>query len=138
MTNEEKLHELETRMRKAGVPEDKIKTSRYYSPCLYRKYIACCVPLPKILYWRVRAVYTLYGHMKDSKTKAPLFNENAWKKANNILKEILNEFYSDPLGVQWYTKRLKKNGSVTKIKYGMETINCAGELIMQKLTIRTL
>ena len=47
------------------------------------------------------------------------------KRHNNVLKEIVNGFYSDPPGVQWYTKCLKKNGSVVKNKYGMEMIDCA-------------
>ena len=36
---------------------------------------------PSKLYWRVRAVFELYGRIKDKTTGAPLFNEAAWKKA---------------------------------------------------------
>ena len=63
--------------------------------------------------------------MIDSKTKKPLFNAAAWKKADNVLKEILAGLYSDPPGVQWYTKRMKRDGSVMRNKYGMEMIECA-------------
>ena len=78
--------------------DDEIKSARYHSPKMYCQ----CVPPPSMLYWRVRAVYALCGNMKDSKTQKPLFNDNARKKAKNVLQEILAGLYSDPSGVQWY------------------------------------
>ena len=70
-------------------------------------------------------MFALYGPMKDSKTNKPLFNDEAWKKANGVLKEILLGYYSDPPGMAMYTKKLnKKNGSVMKNKYGMDLIEC--------------
>ena len=36
---------------------------------------------PSHLYCRVRAVFELYGRMKDKTKDTPLFNEAAWKKA---------------------------------------------------------
>ncbi|EJK48190.1 hypothetical protein THAOC_33036 [Thalassiosira oceanica] len=77
-----------------------------------------------LLYWRVRAVFVTYGRMKDSKTGKPLFNAEAWKKADNLLKEILLGYYSDPPGVPMYTKELKPDGSIAKNKYGMDKIEC--------------
>mmetsp|Transcript_20033 Transcript_20033/g.28562 ORF Transcript_20033/g.28562 Transcript_20033/m.28562 type:complete len:117 (+) Transcript_20033:286-636(+) len=65
---------------------------------LYDECIERHAPAPRILYYRVRAVFTLFGNLIDSKTKKPLFNAAAWKKANQVLKEILEGFYSDPLG----------------------------------------
>ena len=62
--------------------------------------------------------------MKDSKTGKPLFNVEAWKKADNLLKEILLGYYSDPPGVPMYTKELKPDGSIAKNKYGMDKIEC--------------
>ena len=50
----------------------------------------------KVLHWRVRVVFTLYGKMMDSKSKAPLFNDHAQKRADNVLLEILDGCYSDP------------------------------------------
>jgi hypothetical protein len=49
----------------------------------------------------VRAVFALYGKMKDSKTGKPLFNSQAWKKAKGILQEILLGFYSGHMHVQY-------------------------------------
>mmetsp|Transcript_4764 Transcript_4764/g.7366 ORF Transcript_4764/g.7366 Transcript_4764/m.7366 type:complete len:117 (-) Transcript_4764:313-663(-) len=66
---------------------------------LYDECIERHAPAPRILYYRVRAVFTLFGNLIDSKTKKPLFNAAAWKKANQVLKEILDGLYSDPLGV---------------------------------------
>ena len=33
-----------------------------------------------------------FGSRVDAKSKKPLFNAQAWKKANNVLKEILEGF----------------------------------------------
>jgi hypothetical protein len=125
MWNEEKKKELENHMRSEGMTDDEVKMSQYFSPGLCRDCVDRCVPPPNMLYWRLRAVYALYGHMKDSKTNAPLFNDNAWKKANNVLNEILDGLYSDPPGVQWYTKRLRGDGTVMRNKYGMEMYDCS-------------
>jgi hypothetical protein len=62
--------------------------------------------------------------MIDSKTKKPLFTPRAWKKANNVLKEILDGYYSDPPGLELYTKKLGKSGAVLTNKYGLEIIEC--------------
>jgi hypothetical protein len=75
-----------------------------------------CVRVPRVvlppskLYWRVRAVYEMYGPMIDAKTKAPLFNKAAWKKANNVLKEILAANASDPCGMVFYSQQLNAKG----------------------------
>ena len=82
------------------------------------------LPAPTILYWRVWAVYVMYGSMKDSKTQTPLFNDRAWKKAENVLKEILEGYYSDPPGFGMYTKRLRSDGTVMQNSFGMEMIEC--------------
>jgi hypothetical protein len=70
------------------------KKVELYDECIERH-----APAPRILYYRVRAVFALFGNMLDSKTKKPLFNNDAWKKANQVLKEILAGVYSDPPGV---------------------------------------
>ena len=52
-------------------------------------------------------------------------NKEAWKGANNLLTEILRGYYSDPPGVQLYTKRLNPDKLVKKNKYGMDIIKCS-------------
>ena len=69
-------------------------------------------------------MYALYGNMIDSATSKPLFNKNAWGKANRVLKDILLGYYSDPPGIEMYNKKLNHDGSVKKNKYGMEMIEC--------------
>ncbi len=44
--------------------------------------------------------------MTDTKTKATLFNKAAWKKANNVLKEILASNASDTGGMVFYSQQL--------------------------------
>jgi len=45
----------------------------------------------------------MYGPMLDAKTKGPLFNKAAWKRANNVLKEIITGNASDPCGMTFYS-----------------------------------
>ena len=120
----DKLNELEDHMRDGGMDEKEVQNQQYHNRKLYTSAVNRYAPSPKTLYWRVQAVYVMYGNMTDSKTKKALFNAEAWKKADNVLKEILQGFYSDPPGFEMYTKRLNKKGSVMLNKYKMEMIDC--------------
>eukprot|EP00804_Cyclotella_cryptica_P030502 CCRYP_008559-RA/>CCRYP_008559-RA protein AED:0.95 eAED:0.95 QI:0/0/0/0.33/1/1/3/0/557 len=119
------MKELEELMRLQGLSDSQIQAKKYYKARLFRDCVERKVPAPKILYWRVRAVFALFGNIIDSETKQPLFNKTAWKKANNLLAEILNGYYSDPPDVEFYTKRIGFNGEVMKNKYGLELIECS-------------
>ena len=125
MWDEEKLEELMAHMREDGMTQDEIDKKMTFSPTMFTDCVPRYIPPASLLYFRVRAVYVLFGNMQDSKTKKPLFNSKAWKCANNVLNEILAGYYSDPPGVQWYTKRLKKNGVVATNKYGMDLLDCS-------------
>ncbi|KAL7525102.1 hypothetical protein ACHAXR_003597, partial [Thalassiosira sp. AJA248-18] len=125
MWNPKKLKELEDKMRADGMSEKEIKAVKFFNTKLYTDCVDRFAPPPKILYWRVCAVYALYGNMVDSKSEKPLFNDAAWVKADNVLKEILCGYYSDPPGFNMYTKRLRADGSVMKNKYDMEMIECS-------------
>jgi hypothetical protein len=96
----------------------------YYNVKFFRDRVDRRVLPPKQLYWRVRAVYVLFGNKSDSKTNKPLFNKRAWNKANNVLNEILLGYYSDPPGFSFYTSRLDKRGEPMVDKYGIALINC--------------
>jgi hypothetical protein len=122
--NPKKMAELEEMMRDSGMTDEEIQAQKYFNSRLFRDCVERKVPSPRILYWRVRAVYAMYGKMIDSKTQKPLFNPNAWKKANNVLKDILEGYYSDPPHLEFYHKRLDKNGEVKTNKYGLELIEC--------------
>jgi hypothetical protein len=106
-----KLAEVKATLRyERGMNNNEIEALMYY----YVDYF--CVRVPRVvlppskLYWRVRAVYETYGPMIDAKTKAPLFNKAAWKKANNVLKEILAGNASDPCGMVFYSQQLNAKG----------------------------
>lgn len=122
--DKDRMQELEDLMRGGGMTDDKIKNARYFNASLFKGCINRHVPPPSTLYWRVRAVFAMYGSIIDSKTNKPLFNAAAWKKANRVLKEILLGYYSDPPGMEMYTKKLKPDESVKRNKYGMEVIEC--------------
>lgn len=122
--NKDKMQELEAKMRESGMTDKEIRALKYHHAALFRACIERTVPPPSILYWRVRAVYALYGNMIDSKTEQPLFNAKAWKRANNVLNDILDGYYSDPPGLYFYTKKLGKNGEVMTNKYGLDIIEC--------------
>jgi hypothetical protein len=81
-------------------------------------------PPPSILYWRVRAVYALYGNQLSSQG-VPLFNDAAWDKANNVLQEILKGHASDPPGMSFYRRRLNSKGEPLYDKLGFPLLNCS-------------
>jgi hypothetical protein len=122
--NESQMDKLVSSMIESGVDENEIEKMKYYNSRLFVNCVEREVPPPSILFWRVRAVFTLYGPMKDSKTGKPLFNDDAWVKAKGVLREILLGYYSDPPGVSMYNKKLRKDGSVHKNKYGMDMVEC--------------
>jgi len=122
--NQSKLKQLEERMVESGYTIEEVRRRKYFNSELFRGCVDRHLPAPTILYWRVRAVYVMYGSMKDSKTQAPLFNDRAWKKADNVLKEILEGYYSDPPRFAMYTKRLRSDGTVMTNSFGMEMIEC--------------
>ena len=121
--NPTKLKQLEDEMREAGMSDKEIQAQRYCNSQVYNGCVDRYAPSPRILYWRVRAVYALYGDMIDSNTGTTLFNDEAWKKADNVPKEILCRFYSDLPGFDMYNKKLR-DGTVKKNRYGMDVIEC--------------
>ena len=122
--NESQMEDLVSRMNAAGVTGDEIEKMKYYNSRFFINCIEREVPPPSVLYWRVRAVFALYGPMKDSVTGKPMFNAKAWKKANGILREIRKGYYSDPPGMGMYKKILCKDGTVKRNKYGLDMIEC--------------
>ena len=123
--NPEKLEELTSTMRASGLQDEDVRLHQYFNKRLFCDCVDRHCPAPSILYWRVRAVFVAYGNIIDSKSKEPLFNARAWQKADNLLKEILEGYYSDPPGINLYTTRLRSDGSVMRNKYGMEMIECS-------------
>ena len=63
--------------------------------------------------------------MRDMKTNVPLFNDEAWKKANNVLKEVLNGNISDHPDAIYYCQRLDRNGEPMTDKMGLELLDCS-------------
>ena len=104
-------------MDKLGLGEDEIKSWRYFK----RRYFArrvkrVCLP-PSRLYWRVRAVFEMFGPKTDPETGKALFNKRAWTCAKGVMKEILQGYYSDPPGLSLYQHELNESGG---IKYDKE------------------
>jgi hypothetical protein len=60
-----------------GMNDSAIEAMLYYDVDYFRVRVPRIVLPPSKLYWRVRAVYELYGPMLDAKTKVPLFNKAA-------------------------------------------------------------
>ena len=76
-----KLAEVKATLRyERGMNDSEIEAMLYYDVDYFRVRVPRIVLPPSKLYWRVRAVYEMYGPMTDAKTKAPLFNKAAWKR----------------------------------------------------------
>ena len=93
--NESQTNELIDKMTDATVLGGEVDKINYDNPRILFGCIEGKEPSPSVLYWRVRAVFELYGKMEDSVTGKPLFNAKAWKNANEILCDIRNGYYSN-------------------------------------------
>jgi hypothetical protein len=91
LTNDDKISEAAA---KYTSNSDDIESLMYFNAKFFKKCIKQRILPPKELYWRVRAVFVTFGDMGDADTNKPLFNDTAWKKADNILREILEGLYS--------------------------------------------
>jgi hypothetical protein len=87
------------------------------------KYVALPVtrvmPMPAILYRRVRLVFDLFANLIDRVTQKPLFNENAKEMAELVLEGILRGEISDPPGVSFYCHTTNDDGTYMVDKDGL-------------------
>ena len=115
--------------------DEDIDAKMYYDVDSFRQRVDRRILPPRQLYWRVRSLFVLFGDKVDSKSKLPLFNKRAWSKANNVLKEILLGFYSDPPGISFYTNRLSKRGEPMVDQYGIALLDCnRGQMMSRPFT----
>jgi hypothetical protein len=77
-----------------------------------------------MLYRRVRAVFEMFGPQLDEKTKTPLFSDLAWSKADWVLSEILDGFYSDPPDEIFYFYQLSMLKDIKREILGIPLIRC--------------
>ena len=120
----ELLAEVKDVLASHGISKEEIDGLMYYNVDFFRQRVDRRILPPCQLYWRVRAVYALFGNKVDSQTSKPLFNQRAWSKANNVLKEILLGYYSDPPGFTFYTNRLDQKGEPMIDRYGIALLDC--------------
>ena len=57
----------------------------YFSDWVWQR-VKRCVPPAEILASRVVEVFRMYGPLKDAKTGQPLFSEDSWETARNIME----------------------------------------------------
>ncbi|TCD61520.1 hypothetical protein EIP91_008291 [Steccherinum ochraceum] len=88
---------------------------RYHSTWIWRR-VRRYVPAAEELLPRVLLILSTFGPLKDAKTGEPLFNEEAWKIASNVLENIRRGLYSDPPGVQLYFIRNKDRFGLTRYR----------------------
>ena len=122
--NTERMGQVRKTLRTAGLTDGEIDAKMYFHVAFFRRRVERIVLPPSKLYWRVRAVFELYGPMVDSVTKNPLFNAAAWKKANNVLKEILLGLASDPPGMSFYRQALTRTGEFAYDSHGNALFDC--------------
>jgi hypothetical protein len=104
--------------------DDEIRLFRYFRRRYFAKRVRRhCLP-PSRLYWRVRAVFEVFGPKVDPKTSKSLFNTIAWTKAKGVLKEMLRGFYSDPPGEIMYKYELLSTGEIKRDGFGIAFLRC--------------
>ena len=106
------------------IDDEEIEARKYFNFDWFRQRIPRFVPPPPDHYRRVRAVFATFGPRIDARTNKPLFDRNAWAKANNVLKEILQGHAADPPGQCLYKKRLNACGEEMTDKIGLCLYDC--------------
>mmetsp|Transcript_5457 Transcript_5457/g.16252 ORF Transcript_5457/g.16252 Transcript_5457/m.16252 type:complete len:505 (-) Transcript_5457:157-1671(-) len=116
---------VKANLRAEGKSDNEVTSMTHYSVAHFRSRCPRAMLPPSKLYWRVRAVYELFGDRVDSETGRPLFSADAWKKANSVLREIQAGHASDPPGFSFYTQRYDVNGVPVVDKHGVPLIDCS-------------
>lgn len=75
------------------------------------------VPAPSILVPALEHIFKIFGKAIDAKTNMPLFNEQAWLKANAVVDLACQGYLSDIDGVSLYER-----GGIDK--YGLQKWKC--------------
>jgi len=65
-----------------------------------------------------------FGDKVDSKSGKALFNKNAWKKANDVLVEVLLGHCSYPPGYAFYSYKLSIKAELMQNKYSFPLLHC--------------
>jgi hypothetical protein len=120
--DKEGLEVAKDKLREENMSEADIETKMYFSLSWFLHRVRRHVPKVSILYWRVRAVYAIYGKQLDD-DGVPLFNAACWKKAKLVLKAILAGEASDPPGVSFYSFKLRNGVPMTDAR-GLNLISC--------------
>ena len=72
-------------------------------PNWVRKRCRRIIPPPHDLFPMVEKLFYEYGPLKDASTHLPLFNQQNWKTAKQILELIQQGYVSDPPGIALYS-----------------------------------
>ena len=119
------LEEVKDALRNKGLDDADIESKMFYKFDYFRERVPRRVPPPSVQYWRVRRVFEIFGPIIDSKSKQPLFNATAWKKANNVLLEILAGNAADAPGYLPYHQRLDQHGQPKVDEDGLALLDCS-------------
>ena len=98
------------KMKSYGMRESQIEMYLHHNVSWWSARVHRSILPPRLLYWRVRSVIAFHGDKKDALTNKPLFNNRAWMKAQNILKEALMGHCSDPPNTPMFMRQLNKHG----------------------------
>ena len=107
-----------------GFDEARIQAELTFNFGYFSDRVRRLVPKPSVLHRRVKAVFLTFGHLVDPKTRLPLFNQQAWKKATNVLDEIKKGLYSDIPGVPLYRQKLDGTGEAATNTDGVPLWEC--------------
>lgn len=123
--DQEKLEALKKAMiEKDGITTEDFNKMLYFNASFMLMCVPRYIPPPSQLYFQVRAVYELFGHRLDSKTGCPLFNDRNYRKAKEVLDDILSGYASDPPGFVAYTEQYDSSGRLICNRLGFPILNC--------------
>jgi hypothetical protein len=111
--------------KQATMRDDEIKARKYYNIDWFTERVPRFITKPRVLYRRVRAVFETFGPQLDEKTKRPSFNDLARRsKADRVISEILDGFYSDPPDENFLFYQLSALKEIERDNLGILLIRC--------------
>ena len=120
----EKLQQVKSNLSAVGLTDNDIEAKMSYGIDYFHQRVERTVLPPSKHYWRVRAVFEVYGNRIDSKTSKPLFDAKNWKRANGVLRAILAGHAADPPGSSFYEQQLNAKGEPAFDSHGVPLLDC--------------
>ena len=99
VADKEDRQKVEAYLQKKDITWDEMLST---NPSWVLRRVRRVVPPPQELVPKVKRLFIDYGNVRCWRTKQPLFNDETWRQASNVLQAIEEGQVSDPPGISLY------------------------------------